>query len=262
MPSTDGRSFTERLGSGWQRATTQLPLAAIPVLSSILDIDSVERMLSADGFSTGMVFRFPTALIDLWSFVRLPSQGPGLHPPDFTYLPVLVLVQSVLLAGYLGSVDEVRRRGGYDFWQNAKQYSGRILGYQLLVLVPMLVMVGVGFLGFGSPLEFALSGAVLLSVVGYLLLSYCFYAVPYLLVVRDTGLLTAFSWSLELATKGGPYARYAGGYLVVTAIVSLLVTTVVGLGAFGIVVGTALTAPLALALSFATTEFVADLTAS
>ncbi|WP_158057508.1 hypothetical protein [Halorussus halophilus] len=255
MPSTDGRSFIDRLGSGWQRATTHLPLAAVPVLTSILNIDAIRRVLSFHGGHFGVKFPFPMTVANLWTFVSLPNQGPGVHVSQILWLfPIIVVVQSALVAGYLGSVHDLLETGEYDFPTNVRRYFLPLLVWQAVVSLPTFALAGLGQ---------AVGPLVLLLVPAYFVAAYLFYATPYLLVVADADLGTALSQSLDWALSGGSYASFAVAYLLFGALFSILVTPfVVNLGAIGIVVGTAVTAPLALALSFATTEFVADLAAS
>ena len=260
MPSADSnspvverRSFATRLGAGWERAVDHLPLAAIPVLSSVANVDGVRRALASDGVHFGLAFRFPPALADLWTFVSLPSQGPGIHvTPALRYLPVLVVVQSVLVAGYLGSVGDVLSTGEYDFARNVKRYFLRVLAYETLVWLPGIAVFGLGL---------AAGPLALVALPAYFVLGYLFYATPYLFVVADASLGEALGRSYGLALAGGPYFSYAVGYLLFVVGVSVFATPVaVNLGMVGVVVGTALAAPVALAATFATTEFVAELT--
>ncbi|USZ68839.1 hypothetical protein NGM10_03665 [Halorussus salilacus] len=252
MPSTD-RPFSARLEAGWERATEHLPLAAVPVISSLASVDEVRRVLEfRDGAHFGLAFRFPPALADVWTFVSLPNREPGVHvSPTLALLPVVILVESVLLAGLLGSVREALETGRYDFGENARRYFAPVLVYQALVAV-------VGFAAF------AVMAAVLpLAVVlipAFIALSYLFYAAPYLLVVADAGVEDALVRSYEWAVAGGPYLRFGVGYLLVVTAVSLVGTAVVvNLGALGVLVGAFASAPVALALTFATAEFVAEM---
>ena len=247
----NSRSFGTRLQVGWERAVANLPLALVPLLSSLLAPENVRRVLAADGLNFGIAFRFPAALPDLWSFVSLPNQPAGVHvSPTLWLLPVVIPVHAALVAGLLGSVREAIRTGRYDFVGNVRQY-----------FVPVLVFVAlVRVVGFGAVALAAVAPPlVLLAVPLFLLLSYVFYATPYLLVVADDSVSDALARSWNWAAEGGPYFAYAGGYLLAVVAVSVLVSAfVVNLGVVGIGVGAMVTAPVALALTFATTEFVAD----
>ena len=98
-------------------------------------------------------------------------------------------------------------------------------------------------------------------VPAFLVLSYLFYATPYLLVVADAPVGEALGRSYEWALAGGPYFAYGVAYLLFVAAVSAAGTVVVvNLGAVGILLGAVASAPVALALTFATTEFVAEMT--
>ncbi|MFC4552269.1 MULTISPECIES: hypothetical protein [Halorussus] len=250
-----GRSFTARLGAGWERASDHLPLAAVPVLSSVLNVDAIRRVAAFEGGHFGVKFPFPMTVADLWTFVSLPNQGPGVHVSSPLWLfPVFLVVNAALVAGYLGSVADLLRVNEYDFVGNVRRYFLPVLGWQALISAPTFALVGLGL---------AAGPLVLLAIPLYFVAAYCFYATPYLVVVEGAGLAAALSRSLDWALSGGPYFSFALGYLVFGAVVSAVVTpVVVNLGAVGVVVGTALTAPVALALAFATTEFVADMAAA
>jgi len=259
MPSTDApateSSFTERLESGWELATDHLPLAVVPLVSSLTSVGDVERALAAPGWHAGIALGLPVAPPDLWSFVSLPSREPGLHvSPTLPVLPLLVAMQAALVAGLLGSVHQLLSTGSYDFARNVRRYFVRVLGYELLVWAVGLAAVGIGAI--------ALPLAVL-AIPGYFVLAYLFYAAPYLLVVEDLGVADALARSYGWASTGGPYLSYAVGYAVFTAIVSVVATVVaVNAGPFGVLVGALATAPVALALTVATTGFVADMAAA
>jgi hypothetical protein len=248
----DSDSFVARVEHGWQRSLEHLPLAVVPLISSLLAVDNVRRVLEFRGAHFGLTLRFPTALPDLWSFVSVPSEGPGVHVSlNLFLLPVLILVQSVLVAGLLGSVFEILRTGEYDFPANAKRYFAPVLVYEALVGV-------VSFTAFGVAV--ATGPLALLLVPAFLVLSYLFYATPYLLVVADDPVGEALARSLEWALAGGPYFAYGAGYLLFVAVVSVVGTAVVvNLGAVGILLGAVVSAPVGLALTFATTGFVAQL---
>lgn len=251
MPSTD-RRFSARLETGWKRATEYPELALVPVLSSLLSPDNVRRVLEFRGGHFGLSLRFPVALADLWTFVSLPSQGPGIHvSPTLPLVPVLILVQTALVAGLLSSVHEVLETGEYDFAGSVRRYFVRILLFEVLVWALGLATFAIGVAGLSL---------VLLAIPAFFVLSYLFYATPYLLVVADLNLGDALARSYEWAVAGGSYFSFAIGYLLVVAAASIFGTAVVvNLGAVGILVGTIVSAPVALALTFATTEFVADM---
>ena len=253
-PSPGDRSFTTRFEAGWKRANENLPLAAVPVVSSLLNVDAIRRVVAYDGGHFGVKFPLPMTIADLWTFVSLPNQGPGVHvSPTLWLLPVVVAVQSALVAGYLGSVRDLLEGAEYDFAANARRYFLPMLGWQVLVSVPTYALVGLGM---------AAGPLVLLLIPFYFVAAYLFYATPYLLVVADAGLGEAVSRSLEWGFSGGSYFSFAAGYLLFGVALSVVLSPfVVNLGAIGIVGGLALSAPVALALAFATVEFVAELAA-
>lgn len=254
-PPDDPRSFGDRFGDGWGRALDDLPLAAVPLVAGLLDVDNVRRVLAfRDGVHFGVAFRFPSALPDLWSFVSVPNLGSGFHvSPALYLLPVLIPIQAALVAGLLGSVREILLTGGYDFSRNVRRYFAPVLVFVALVRLVGLAAFSVAAVVPVAPL------LLLVLFPAFVVLSYLFYATPYLLVVADASVGEALSRSYAWAMAGGPYFSYGAGYLLFGAAVSVVATAVVvNLGALGVLVGVFATAPVALALTFATTEFVAE----
>lgn len=251
-PPDDPTSFGDRLGDGWDRALDHLPLAAVPLVSSLLAVDNARRVLASERLHFGLAFRFPAALPDLWTFVSLPGREAGVHvSPALAALPVLILVRAALVAGLVGSVHDLLRTGEYDFAANVRRYFAPVVVYEVVVHVAGLAAVAVGIAAF--PLAFLLLPAFIVA-------SYLFYAAPYVLVVADCGVADALGRSYAWATDGGPYLAFGAGYLLFVTATSVVATAfVVNLGALGVVVGALASAPVALALTFATTEFVADL---
>ncbi|NEU56809.1 hypothetical protein [Halorussus sp. MSC15.2] len=250
---TDSRSFGTRLQVGWERATRNLPLAFVPLLSSLLAPDNLRRVRSYEGNYFGLALQLPSSLPDLWTFVSLPNGEPGIHvSPTLWLLPVLVPLQAALVAGLLGSAHEFTRTGGYDFAANVRRYFVPVLVFVALVRAVAL--------GTGALATAALPVVFLVVPLLLLVLSYVFYATPYLLVVEDASVGEALATSYDWATEGGPYLAYAAGYLLVVFAVSAVGSAfVVNLGVLGAAVGAVVSAPLALALTFTTVEFVADM---
>ncbi|WP_135854590.1 hypothetical protein [Halorussus salinus] len=260
MPSTDtpespdGKSFGTRFTDGWQRAMDHLPLAVAPFASSLLAADNIRRVRAAEGVNLGMTFSFPSALPDLWTFVNVPNSGSGIYvSPTVALLPIQILVEAVLVAGLLGSVAALIQNGRYDFADETREHFVPMLKYVALVNLVTL-----------STVAFAVVSPLLLVVLipALLVLKYLFYATAYLVAVADESLGDALGRSFRWASAGGPYLSYGVGYLLFAALVSIVTSAfVVNLGVVGIVVGAVATAPVALALTFATTEFVADMDA-
>ncbi|GKZ16203.1 hypothetical protein [Haladaptatus sp. T7] len=251
-------SFGDYLSDGFDRLGTLLPLALVPLFATFLHLDNIRRATSFTGYHLGATFRFPTAIPTFWTFVSLPNQGVGVHvSPTMYFAPVTIVVESVLAAGYLGSVRDAIETGRYDFARNAKEYFVPLLGYTLLVWAVLLVAFGVG-VAF-APLLF-----VALPVM--LILSYLFYGTPFLVVVDDCSLGEALRRSNDLAVGGSDadttYGSFGVGYLVFVFVASLVGTLFINLGVVGVVLGAVLSAPVALALTAATVEFFVDLRGS
>lgn len=226
-------------------------LAAVPLFTSLLAFDNIERAAAGGEFDfhAGVAFSFPNAVVDLWTFVSLPAGEPGVRVAEPLWLLLVVFaVQSALTAGYLGSIH--RRLDGerIDFLGDVGRYFPRILAYQALAWGVTLLALFVGILT--GPF-------VLLLFPAALVLNYLFFAAPYLIVVRDASVGTAIRESYEWAIDGGGYFAYAVRHLAAVAAVSIPTTLVaVNFGVVGVVLAAVATAPVGLTLSAATTLFV------
>lgn len=226
-------------------------LAVVPLVTSLLAFDNFERAAASGEFDfhAGVVFGFPNAVVDLWTFVSLPASDPGVRVAEPFWLVVVVFaVQSALTAGYLGSINRRLDGDRIDFLGNVRRYLVPITAYQALAWGVTLVALLGGVLT--GPF-------VLLLFPAFLLLNYLFFAAPYLIVVRDASVGAAIRESYEWAIAGGDYFAYGVRYLAAVAAVSIPTTLVaVNLGLVGVAVAAVATAPVGLAFSVATTTFV------
>ncbi len=249
-------AFRSVLTDSWERATGGLlPLAFVPLLSGVLGFENVLRILAYDGYHAGVRFALPAMVVDVWTFVSVPTPDGGVHVlPYLPLYPIVVALQGLLGAGLLGSIHQAQSTSEYRFLENVSRYGGRLLLYAALVhalTAPFL------FATLSNP-----AGAVGLLLLAFpvgLALWYCFFAAPYLVVVDDARLLEALGRSFELAVDGGAYFEYARKYFLFVAAVSLFTTIVaVNLPIVGLFAALVATAPLALALTVATVRVVTD----
>lgn len=215
-------------------------------------------MLAHDGFFAGITLGLPLPVSTVWKFVSTPSEGAEVVGPGgvsvIVTVAVALVVQGVLAAGYLGSLREELAGADADFVAAVRRYFVPFVGFGLLLValyVPPLVFALVE-----GPTAVLLLWIPLLFLVGYLL-----YAAPFLIVLDDAGLGSALSRCVSLATAEAAYFRYAVGYALLVAIVSVPTTLVtVNAGLAGVVVGAAALAPVALVFDATTLQFVSDLT--
>jgi len=243
-------AFLELLADSWRRRRPVVALVVVPFVDAFLQYGNVERVLAFDGVRFGVQFPFPAPQLTAWSFASVPSTGSGLHVVEPVWLfPVTVAVEAVLVAGYLGSLDEGFRTGSYDFAANVVSYVVPLFAYTALMNA---VVLGFGALGLAVGV-FALA----LAIPALLALGYLFWAAPFLVVVEDRGFLASLRRSVALATDGGEYAEFFLKHLLVGAGVSLVVTPVMtNAGAVGVVAGAAVGAPVAFTFTLATLRFL------
>jgi hypothetical protein len=245
-------TFVDRLDDAWVRIRQHLELALVPVFVGLLAFENVRRMADPDGFTIGVTFRFPAPIVDLWTFVHVPARTTGglYVSPEVQFLPVLLLVEGVLAAGYLGSVEAALRTGSYDFIESIRRYGVRILVFT--ALWQLGVLLG-GFLAVITPIFF------FVGIVLFLWLSYRLYATPFLIVIRDLSLGEALGRSWRYGRDGGDYFSFGLGYLATVAAISIPTTLFVTLtGLVGVLVGIVVGAVLGLTLTAATMTFVRE----
>ena len=245
-------NFTDYLSDGFDRLGDLLPLALVPFFATFLHIDDIRKTVNLTGGHMGVKFQFPTALPTYWTFTSVPnSTVTGVHiSPTMYFAPIYVVVTSVLMAGFLGSIRESIETGRYDFAYNARTYFLPFLGYSVLVWVAFFASFALG-VAFGPLL--------IVALLALFVLSFVFYGAPFLIVVDDRSLVEALRGSYELAAVDSDYAAFGGGYFVFVLVASLVGTLLINLGISGIVIGAVLSAPVSLALTVATVEFFIDL---
>ncbi|MEF8757080.1 MAG: hypothetical protein V5A33_02475 [Halobacteriales archaeon] len=245
-------TFPDRVGTVWPRVRPHLELALVPALTSLLAIENIRRVTQSDGFTIGATFRFPAPIIDLWTFVNVPApQAGGLFvSPLVAFFPVLLVVEGLIAAGYLGSVEATLRSGTYDFVDSVRRYGVRIVIYTVLWNGVVFLL---GLLAVANPVF------ILVGIVLFLWLSYRLYATPYLIVTRDLSLGAALERSWGWGREGGEYFRFGVGYLLTVAAISIVGTFfVTTTGLVGVIVGVLVAAPLGLAFTAATMAFVRE----
>lgn len=255
--------ITTRLGDGWARALEHLPLSAVPLVTAALATDRMRQILSADGGHLGIRFGLPVDVVDVWTFVSVPNEGVNVEvglpvglPLAVVLVPVAVVLRAALGAGYFGSIRGALETGNYEFAANARRH---FVPFLLYTVAPLLATLPLFVLAAGGGARALLPVAVILFPA-VLLLSYLFYATPYLVVLRETDVVSAARASYSFAVAGGPYARYAVGFGGFVLAASLVVTAiVVNLGPVGIALGVGGGAAMGLACNVATMRFVADI---
>ncbi|SNZ16341.1 hypothetical protein SAMN06269185_2766 [Natronoarchaeum philippinense] len=266
--------FSDRLGTGVASLRDLVPLAALPVVLSVLDFDAIRNVLAFDGVHVGLKFGIPVPIVDLWSVVDPPNAGVtggttyqweagttdllavaggggSALVAAIGFAFVGFLVEGMLAAGYLGSVHEYLTTGQYGFVANVRRYAVPIVGLYLLGLAAFLAAVPV--LLVAPPL--IIPGAIVFLAAIFLL-----WATPYLIVVRDCSLREGLVRSYRLAAAGGPHFRFTLTYLLAVLALSFPASLVVAnAGAVGLLVGLAAIGPLGLTLNVAVMDFVLDL---
>lgn len=262
--------FTTRLTNGWERALQHLPLAGIPILFALFNTDKLLAILRFDGAHIGFKFGLPVSVVTVWQFVSVPNSGVNVNtglpiellPIPIVTIPALLVVQAVLTAGYFGSIRNSLYGQPYAFVLNCKRY---FIPFLIVTSIPTLLLLplAAGVIG-TSAVTGGFGGTtfviLLVALIGFVILGYLFYPVPYLIVLHQTGVVSAAQRSYALATQGGPYVTYTAGFalfvLGVSPIATALVVNVPVIGpALGIIGG----GVLGLAANIMTMRFIADI---
>ena len=136
-----------------------LPLAVVPFFTSVVRWTDVGAVATAPGREFGVRFGLPQAAPDLWTFLGTPSpDGNGLTTPVplmtggsarlatvTVLLPALVFVavEGVVMAGFLGSIDQFVRDGRYDVIWNVRRFAVRMVAYQAVAFCSLLAWMAV-----------------------------------------------------------------------------------------------------------------------
>lgn len=242
-------AFLELVLDSWERSGAVRILAVVPFLDAFLKVENLAQVLHFEGTHYSVTFPAPSPMLTVWSFADPPTAGGGvsLFAP-VPLLPVLVVVEAALLAGYLGSLDAGFRTGDFEFLANVRLYFRDFLVYNVLVTVVVLAAAA------------AATAALPVLVAGFLALfalSYLFFAAPFLVVVEDRPVGDALARSLELALAGDEYAEFFLKHVAVGVALSVLLTPVVTtLGSVGVIVGAAVGSLVGLTLTLSTLRFL------
>ncbi|MFB6121868.1 MAG: hypothetical protein ABEJ78_00205 [Haloferacaceae archaeon] len=260
--------FATRLADGWKRALRHAPLALVPIVLAATDADKIRSVVAFDGVHLGFKLGAPVSVVTVWQFVSVPDTGARvgtgvpleLLPFAVVTVPALLVVQSALTAGYFGSLAAVVRGEEYDFAASVAAYFRPFL---VLALIPFLLLLplalGVVGAGFGGGVPAGALAVVLVAIPVVVALAYLFYATPYLVVLRDVGVVDAARGSYALALRGGPYLSYFLGFALFVLVVSPVATAVVvDVPLVGVPLGVVGGGALGLAANLTTMRFVAD----
>jgi hypothetical protein len=203
------------------------PYAVVPALLTLLAFDNVTTTAaSGGGLSFSMKFSLPTAVPTLWTVFDPPTTGVSfVTPTSLSVLPVYLVVDAVLTAGYLGGIYDAAHDVEPDFAENVSSYALPVLGVRV---VEFLTVGAFGFL-------LVTGGNILLAFLGFplvLLAGYLLWGAPFLVVARDRGVVDALAESVSLALDGGHYLYFSVVFAVGVAVVSLFVSPVLAAGGF------------------------------
>ena len=233
--------FTVRLADGWKRTGENISLILVPILLAVMQTDSIRQILTYDGAHIGVKFGVPASVVTIWQFVSLPGSGvttntglPLSAPYAMVVIPGVILLRAGLSAGYFGTIAAELLDRHEGFAMSALAY---FVPFLVITALPYVVLapLALGLFGFSS---LGGGGAVLLLIPAFIAAGYLFWATPYLIVLRRTGLVAAARGSCGLAVNGGPYLSYTVGYVGLVVLVSAVATAVVvNLPAVGIPFG-------------------------
>lgn len=259
-------SFSARLADGWERAVDHLPLALVPLVLALVQTDKLGSVLAFDGVHVSFKLGIPASVVTVWQFVDPPGSGvtvnaglPLSAPFAFALVPAVIVLEAALQAGYFGAIADALLDRDRGFGASVGAYFAPFL---VVTVLPSLFLLplALGLFGLGSLDGGAFVAVALVLLPVWLVASYLLWATPYLVVLRQTGLVAAARGSYELAVGGGPYFAYTVGYAGFVLLVSPFVSVVVvSLPLVGLLVGLAGGSVLGLALNFVTMGFVADI---
>lgn len=207
------------------------PYAVVPALLTLLAFDNVAATAAGGGgLSVSVKFALPTAVPTLWTVFDPPTTGVSfVTPTPLSALPVYLVVDAVLTAGYLGGIHDAAHDVQPDFAENVATYALPVLGVRVVEFLTVGVFSFLLVAGGNVLLAFLAFPLVLFA--GYLL-----WGAPFLVVARDRSVVDALAESVSLALDGGRYLRFSVVFAVGAAVVSLFVSPVLAAGGFVTVV--------------------------
>ncbi len=184
--------------------------------------------------------------------IAMPVQSLGLETLGWIGFLLLIygVIAAAVTAGYLGGIDRRLRGERAAPLTCLAQFAPRMLLYYA-------VFFGAMFLAL--PILLIAPPLLLLAIPFIILIGYLFYAVPFLLVVADEGVLESFRRSYGFALSGGPYLSFALWHVVVTGICSLVLSVLASGGGVGVLIALLVVVPLSLVLTAATVSFCQEL---
>lgn len=253
------------LSEGTDLLEDLLPLLAVPVVVSLLNVSDLRTALEHRGNYIGLTFPLPAPVADLWTFVHTPGGvgggGATLHvepgasgaafPVALVVIVAFVVIESLLTAGYVGSIQQFRRQGRYDFAANARAYWGEYLTLLALLFGAILLLV---------PVVATAPGLLVLAVPALLAALYLFWGAWFLIPIADLGPTPALRRSYALATTERAYIVWSIAHLALGGVLSLLLTAVVSAaGLLGVLVALCVAVPVGFVLTAASLRIVDDL---
>jgi len=252
------------LSEGTSLLSKLAPLLSVPALVSLTNFGEIASVLSFRGAHFGIEFPFPVPVGDLWAFVNTPDIGGGVGVSAFGFgevsSPALALlfaltyflIYALLSAGYVGSIQQYRVEGRYDFITNATSYARQYMVVTAVIFGAVLVMIPFALL---SPIF------IVLIALAVLLIAYLFWGAWFLIPIHDTGAIESLAWSYDLATGESEYLVWTLTHLVLGALLSVLATAiVVGTSGVGILIGVLLVIPVGFIFTVASLHIIDDLT--
>ncbi len=207
------------------------PLILVNMLYSIIDFDSISRVLSFNGFHVGFKALIPKEVIDLWDLVSLPNTGgqviyveiAGISYSVTESAIALVMIVGLLLTVVYGIVSFIYLRYLFEKGIGLDSVAGwnrviDVIAYNLLFY--LIAIVFAVFLVYGDPV------AAVILVIVTLILSYFLYATPFIIVAKDEFVVNALKKSVSFAITD-EYLAYTLLFLLITVGCSFIFTLIV-----------------------------------
>jgi hypothetical protein len=227
-------------------------LAVLPFVVALLRWNDLVRLGTDTSRVFSVSFPMPHSFVTIWSFVQPPTDaGGGIEPATLPAvvgvafgavfllsLAAYVVATGLLLAGYLGSIDQSIRTGRFDFVANVRRYGRSLVAYEALILVVLSAIV---LLLTTAPFLFPV------VFVGVYAVGYLTYLAPYLVVASEDDLLEAIRHSAGLTTSRADAALAFLGFAVPATALSLPLSRLAySDGVLAAVAAAALVAPVGL----------------
>ena len=238
-----GIGMIDAFRSGAKSLGLIIKLAFVNFVLSLINVGGIMSIIQFSGFRVNFMFTLPTVIPTLWDFIGMdPVNGVSINPGNVLLSALYVVVAAFLQYFYIYYM--IRRLINPSIGVSGRRLIDIFLYNAILLAVVLMIMFT--YIGTASmPLT-------TLLIILYLIAYYFIYGTPYIVVLRNAGLREALNAAVKTAVNGD-YLTFTILYGLITLVLSPVMSAIAyGGKIIGIIVASAMAAPIGLWLSAST----------